>query len=319
MTANEYALVLERLGEIISRLARIEKKFDIVPDKEIEISSTEESIQAYEKYARKEIALQDATIENHVSVIQAFLLHSKGVINKDSIKAYLDSKPSPSWKANQIKALRRYIRDFLKLGNWIEEFQFEHAGPQVHKRYPTNEELATFYGLLPRDSKPVFLVLLASGLRLGEILGLRIEDIKLDLDSIMSMVDASKIHQGKTKHSWVSFVTNQASWVLLHYLGDMLEHIESKAFPLPGRTIQEHFSRASGQSGIEITPKLLRKVFADRCERAGINKKYIDAFCGRTPKGVLASNYTDYSPEKLGEEYEKVIPFLTLDDIDDLS
>ena len=29
------------------------------------------------------------------------------------------------------------------------------------------------------------------------------------------------------------------------------------------------------------------------------NKRYIDAFCGKTPKSVLARRYTDYSPERL--------------------
>lgn len=54
---------------------------------------------------------------------------------------------------------------------------------------------------------------------------------------------------------------------------------------------------ASEQLGLDINPKLLRKVFADRCERAGIDKKYTDAFCGRTPKSVLERHYTDYSPK----------------------
>ena len=39
--------------------------------------------------------------------------------------------------------------------------------------------------------------------------------------------------------------------------------------------------------------------------RLGIQDRYVDAFCGRTPKSVLARYYTDYSPEKLVEIYEK--------------
>jgi intergrase/recombinase len=37
----------------------------------------------------------------------------------------------------------------------------------------------------------------------------------------------------------------------------------------------------------------------------GVSETYIDAFCGRVPKSVLARHYTDFSPEKLKEIYAK--------------
>ncbi len=36
-----------------------------------------------------------------------------------------------------------------------------------------------------------------------------------------------------------------------------------------------------------------------------MSETYVDAFCGRTPKSVLASHYTDFSPEKLKDIFEK--------------
>jgi hypothetical protein len=39
-------------------------------------------------------------------------------------------------------------------------------------------------------------------------------------------------------------------------------------------------------------------------ERAHADR-YTDAFCGRVPKSVLARHYSDYSPERLKEIYEK--------------
>ena len=33
--------------------------------------------------------------------------------------------------------------------------------------------------------------------------------------------------------------------------------------------------------------------------------RYVDAFCGRVPRSVLARHYTDFSPQKLKEIYEK--------------
>jgi intergrase/recombinase len=36
----------------------------------------------------------------------------------------------------------------------------------------------------------------------------------------------------------------------------------------------------------------------------GVSDRYIDAFCGRTPKSVLARHYTDYNPQRLKRIYD---------------
>jgi hypothetical protein len=40
-------------------------------------------------------------------------------------------------------------------------------------------------------------------------------------------------------------------------------------------------------------------------ERLGVLDCYVDAFCGRVPRIVLARHYTDFNPEKLKEIYDK--------------
>jgi len=39
--------------------------------------------------------------------------------------------------------------------------------------------------------------------------------------------------------------------------------------------------------------------------RLGVPDRYVDAFCGRVPKSVLARRYTDFSPRKLKEICER--------------
>jgi len=62
---------------------------------------------------------------------------------------------------------------------------------------------------------------------------------------------------------------------------------------------------AHKKTDIHITPKVLRNWFCCEMGRLGIQDRYVDAFCGRTPKSILARHYTDYSPERLKEIYEK--------------
>ncbi|MFZ3059534.1 MAG: hypothetical protein WA102_07300 [Candidatus Methanoperedens sp.] len=41
--------------------------------------------------------------------------------------------------------------------------------------------------------------------------------------------------------------------------------------------------------------------------RAGVQDRYIDAFCGRVAGSVLARHYSNFSPEVLKEIYEKAV------------
>lgn len=299
----------QKLDEIIQRLARIEKALDIVPDKEITIANFEASLRSYELFAREYLKLEQTTVNNHRSAIFDFLNHSKGEINKETVKNYLESNESDSWKSNQLKALRRYIRDFLKLGKWIEEFNFAKTRAKV-KQIPSDEDLIQFYGFLSDQVKVVFLVLLCSGLRIGEVLKLRVNDI--DFES--NMINASEIHKGDTKSSWISFITQQTSDLLDAWIDLEVDFHEEnpKIFSLSARSVQQEFKNVSDMLAIPITPHLLRTVFSEKCAQAKIPDKYIDAFCGRIPQGVLARNYTDYSPQSLRKRYDIVEPLLTL-------
>jgi len=301
----------EKLNQIITDLKLIKKALKIIPDKEAGITDFKSSISEYEKFAIEELKLEQITINNHKSVIRNFFNHSKGKINKQTVKSYLNSNESKAWKSNQIKALRRYIRDYLKLGNWINEFVFTKVKAKRKDEIPSNEQLVKFCELLPYQIQIVFLVMLSSGLRIGEVLSLRFSDVDLETN----MIDASNLHRGETKSSWFSFFTKQTSEYLEGYIGNN-EHDENddnpKFFSVSARSVQQAFKEASKQIGIYINPHLLRTVFAEKCREAKIDKEYIDAFCGRVPQGILAKNYTVYSPESLRKQYDKVEPFLTL-------
>ena len=62
-------------------------------------------------------------------------------------------------------------------------------------------------------------------------------------------------------------------------------------FPISKRTVQQAFQKTSEITGIDINPHLLRTMFTDKCTKAGIKDKYIDALCGIISKGVLAKHY----------------------------
>jgi len=58
------------------------------------------------------------------------------------------------------------------------------------------------------------------------------------------------------------------------------------------------------ESGVKITPQRLRDFFCMAMGELNAPDRYVDAFCGRTPRSILARHYTDYSPERLKKIYD---------------
>ena len=295
----------EILQKISSDLDSIKNHLKIVPDKFITITNFENIISRYDKFAVEELELSNATIKNQKSAIRCFLNYSQGVINKETVTEYLKSNESSSWKSNQVKALRKFIRDYLHLGNWINDFVFSREKAKIKKAIPTNDQLALFCTKLDYENQIIFLILVTSGLRIGEVLSLDIDDVNFDTN----MIDASKVHKSNTKSSWISFITHQVSTYVQSYVESLYT---DKLFSVSYKTVQENFQRISEETEIKIKPHLLRTVFTEKCTQAGIEEKYIDAFCGRISQNVIRKHYTDYSPEAMRRHYDKVEEFLVL-------
>jgi len=302
----------EKLDHILSDLDILKSNDElfknhlkIVPDKFITITDIEGNIENYQEFAVNELGLSQATIKNQKSAIRCFLNYSQGVINKETVTEYLKSNESSSWKSNQVKALRKFIRDYLHLGNWINDFVFSREKAKIKKAIPTNDQLALFCTKLDYENQIIFLILVTSGLRIGEVLSLDIDDVNFDTN----MIDASKVHKSNTKSSWISFITHQVSEYVQSYVDSLYD---DKLFPVSYKTVQENFQRISEETGIKIKPHLLRTVFTEKCTQAGLEEKYIDAFCGRISQNVIRKHYTDYSPEAMRKHYDRVEPYLGL-------
>lgn len=109
-----------------------------------------------------------------------------------------------------------------------------------------------------------------------------------------------KCHNGSTKSSYVSFYNEETEKALskLEFNGDRL-------FKVSDRQYKKIWNNAKKRSGIHITAQKLREWFCCEMGNLGVSDRYIDAFCGRTPKSVLARHYTDYNPKKLRRIYKE--------------
>ena len=223
-------------------------------------------------------------------------------ITREDVRGYLRSLNGvgTATYSNTRKSLKVFFRDFLQKPKVVATFKFPQE-PFKPKKIPTREDLQRFYETIESiKQKALFLVYASSGLRRNEVLRLRRENVDFALRKIVP-----ETKESETKHTWVSFFSREAEVVLKEYLAKRKPSGSLRLFSMPSKEVHSLWRSAREKTSLQITPKVLRMWFCEEMAGLGVAGRYIDAFCGRTPKTVLARHYSDYSPEKLKQIYEK--------------
>jgi integrase/recombinase XerD len=221
-------------------------------------------------------------------------------VTAEDVRAYLKplSNGSANSYGNALKPVKRFFRDYMKMGNVVESFKFRkiQLKPVI---VPSKAELRKFYRALrtPR-ARALFLMYASTGLRKMELLSLRRDDIDWEKRMVIP-----NNHNGATKRSWVTFFNDEAKLALKEYLATRKDD-NTKLFRVSPHTFIDVWRYAGQDSGIKITPQVLREWFCDEMGRLGVPDRYVDAFCGRVPKSVLAKRYSDFAPKKLKQIYK---------------
>jgi len=250
--------------------------------------------------------LQKETVVRHLLELKRLFKNSDFNpldATKSDIRRYLSNfigKPANTY-ANVLKTLKIFYRDYLGRGEVVEGFKFPAKSfkPSI---VPSKDDIKRFYEWLKEPlAKAMLLIYATTGLRRKEVMSLKIGDIDFEKRMIIPRKDASR-----TKKTWITFYNEETEKALRDYLGSFMNlNKEKKLFPITEIYFRNRCNAFYRQTGIKITPQILREWFACEMGRLGVPDRYVDAFCGRVPRSVLARHYTDFSPEKLKEIYDK--------------
>ena len=108
----------------------------------------------------------------------------------------------------------------------------------------------------------------------------------------------------QTKHTYLTFYNNECRKYMDDYL-DQRDETDARLFQFSDRTVNRWFEIAKHESGIYLSPQRLREFFCSEMLRLGVQECYLDSFCGRVPKSILARHYVNYSAHTLQEIYMK--------------
>lgn len=162
----------------------------------------------------------------------------------------------------------------------------------------------------------VIILLLDTGMRIGECLMIEMQDIDINQRTIMLPSDHTKGRRTRTV-----FFSNTTSRLLQQWMRFKDRYTGSPyLFPVKGGTImrvqafESNFRKYIVRSGIgkEISPHTLRNNFAKRCLMAGMDIYTLSRILGHSSVSVTEKAYLDLTDRDLRRRYQQFSPIENL-------
>jgi integrase len=255
---------------------------------------TDEVLQEFAMFCKVDLLRSRKTIKEHVNNLKRYARVMGSLINAGQIRDFLlyirNNYTNPRTYRSYLCTLRVFCRDFLNQGEWVATLRFPKIKPKIIIDLPKREQITRFFNALPHDkAKAVFLLYCSSGLRKSEIFNAKI------ISDIRAIIPTNH-EQYSTKNSYVSFYNREAEQYLKKIGYDL---------NISEVSIRRWFKKAYQKTGIKITPQVLREWFCSEMAMLNVPDRYVDAFCGRVPRSILAQRYTNFSVQTLKAVYDK--------------
>ena len=252
---------------------------------------------SFYKFLRGQLSLRHKTAQTHIYLVGNFLRQVKGPINAEVVSDYLLGIEETGTRKNYLSAFKRFFRDYLKL-NIVDGFK----SPTPNENptpCPSDEDVRVVYENLEYDrDQLIYLMAGTSGLRRGEILNLLRKNIDFKLRAIIPHKNT------KTKRTGITFYNGEVEPMLRKFLTET-DDPEKRLFHNGEGAIRKQLIKAWKKAGVKVTLQMLRVWFCNKMGELGVQDRYIDIFCGRAPKSVLAKHYTSREIQKLKQIYDR--------------
>ena len=260
------------------------------------------SLDDFERFLWRK-ALARRSIIRHLAMLRVFTGLYK-VVNRDTIDQFLARYRAVPKSYNNALNFVHHLLDYLGLSDWKDDYRYIPVPYKVKLLPKLEEVLMLIKAVQHRVNRLFLLCCLTSGLRSGEVAGLRRCDLKLMPDGFLMLCPS--IHEtDRTKRSYLSFLPPPVSKLVLNRATSS-PHDKAPIFPRNiGENARRSLNKRCIQQGIHVRVHDLRGIFAERLTHAGVPRHVIDALQGRQPKTILDRFYSDLSPEALFGWYRR--------------
>lgn len=253
----------------------------------------------------------ESTINVILSVVCSFYQHHEILGNTNGVEVYrYQFQPGRKYKPflHHISKGKETRTRLLKLKQ-----------PQKLPKTLTQEQIHQLIDACKRIRDKLLICLLCeTGMRIGQALGLRHEDIR-SWDNEIQIVprdDNANGARAKTKKTYTVHVTQKLIALYSQYLTtEYPEDVDSDylfinvwegkvGYPLTYSTVQSLFQRLEKATGIEVTSHVFRHTHATELIRSGMEMSYVQKRLGHASIQTTINTYVHLQDEDLKQAYQ---------------
>ncbi len=255
----------------------------------------------FKEFMMVNMRLRPETVKHTIEDTRRFIKSSSSAVTNQKISNYLKGyiNHAPKTYNQQLTSLRRFIRDFLGLPELVSSFKMAPIDSPIKTADLTKVQVRKgFHAQQDALSRALYLFTAMTGLRKGEILNLKKDDVHFDMRAVVPN------HFTRKKRSGVTFYNEETERWLKKYL-NLRKDKDPRMFIVSERYWREIWKRASDSAKTSITAQGLRFWFSTEMGERGVPDRYVDVFQGRAPRSVIAKHYTGKGIQRLRRIYEK--------------
>ena len=218
-------------------------------------------------------------LNNRMDELCITYLESDRDIRNDLI-TFRDSlhKLAPKTRAYRITAITRYFEDngITFPRNFIKNLNGKGSGEAISDEHvPSNEDLASLVEFMPIQAKTLTMVLASSGMRIGEAMQLRLDDLDLDRNPARIKIRGEYSKNGRKRITFVSSETLNQLRDWLNYRQQFIEILkergkhrrkipltsdDDRVFPFSVQNFSVIWKKALKKAGLYKTDKVTNRI-----------------------------------------------------------
>lgn len=266
--------------------------------------------------SRQAMRCSPRTLRTYRSVLGRFVqwVNNEGItlanqITSRHIRRFMSQISGTQWTLNGYgRAIRTFI-NFLSQEELVDHKIYIKVPPPPRQNLPflNSSQITQLLEVCDVQEKAIILLIVDSGLRRQEVCNLKIGDVQIENGMI-------RVIQSKGNKDRIVFIGQATINAILDYLPDFnYRDKESPLFqtkngkPFNGDSMQKMFLRLSKQSGIKVTPHMLRRSFATLSLKFGMDMVSLQMLMGHASLDTTR-RYIQLLSDDLQNAHKKASP-----------
>ena len=302
------------------------------------MNSYEQGLRLFERWCQEQMSVDDAAkiteniIRRYINDLQERGKYTFYSNDSGKDKNFPDRRRDFR-KPVSVTTINNYIRYLRAFFNWLDTDCIISKNPMTKirllkanrqaKEYIKDEDFKRLVSAMDKSYFPehrdfaMIMLMIDSGMRLGECSCLLLDDIDLARKQIQLKADITKGRKDR-----VVFFSNKTENILRRWLQFKDRYVETDyVFPVKStgahidiNRFETNFKNYVRRAGLNdtITPHCLRNNFAKRCLMNGMDIYTLSRILGHSSVTVTEQAYLDLTDEDLGKRYQHFSPLCAL-------